>query len=480
MQALGLHRHLAHRGPGGYGSGFPGLPLRGHPHPRHRVCDRGLALLGLLQPLMGLGLSLVQLGLGIGQLLLGLGAGGVQLRLALVQGLAALFQLAAALLQLGGRVVDALFGGSLVLRQLGLSVLPLGPAVIQLGAGVVQFGPAVIQFGAGIGQLLLGVGKLLVRFGKFVVHLLPGVVQRLLPLGLQLVIAGLLPLGLDLILDLPHHLRHPVVVGVGIAVQVGGIVQPQVDGGVDLALDILRQHKEGIIGVAAHPEGRSAAAAVHVHRVQHHAGDGELGAGQCRLGRAGVLHLDVPVLVRFGGGLFLFFLVLFRDQGQGIAQRLAGIVQVFLGHGDLARLSGQAALQQIGLVQAGAAQSAHLHLAGAALGRGVGVDAHPALRLFYPVQRGQGGHVLTGQPQGGLYADVKQLLAVKQRVGAQPQVPAGGLQAGEHGHPQGGDDQQREKSFFMPGNGAPDVFTVGGVHGITTRSRKWGWGRRSG
>ena len=473
MQALGLHRQFTHRGPGRHGGGFPGIPQRNQrliQLPGHT----GFRRLGGFQPLLGLGLSLVQLGLGGGQLLLGLGAGGVQLGLALVQGLAALLQLTAALLQLGGRVVDALFGGSLVLRQLGLAVLPLGPAVIQFGAGVVQFGPALIQFGAGIVQLLLGVGKLLVRLGKLVVHLLASVIQRLLPLGLQLVVPGLLPLGLDLVLDLPHHRRHPVVVGVGIAVQIGGIVQPQVDGGVDLALDILRQHKEGIVGVAAHPEGRGAAAAVHVHRVQHHAGDGELGAGQCRLGRAGVLHLDVPVLVRFGGGLFLFlfFLVLFRDQGQGIAQRLAGIVQVFLGHGDLARLSGQAALQQIGLVQAGAAQSAHLHLAGAALGRGVGVDAHPALRLFYPVQRGQGGHVLTGQPQGGLYADVKQLLAVKQRVGAQPQVPAGGLQAGEHGHPQGGDDQQREKSFFMPGNGAPDVFTVGGVHGITTRSRK--------
>ena len=146
--------------------------------------------------------------------------------------------------------------------------------------------------------------------------------------------------------------------------------------------------------------------------------------------------------------------------GDGVADAVAGVDEVFLGDGDLAGFGGHPAFLQVGQVEAFHADFGHRDafvgagdVGGCAL-RAFGLDGVDA------VDAAQRDDVVVGQAVGGEDLDVVQSLSVVEPVGGQEHVAAAGVDAGEYGDAEQRDNGDGEESLPTAQPGARRVFDI--------------------
>ncbi len=350
------------------------------------------------------------------------------------------------------------------------------------------------QLLSGFVDIIPGIGKFPVCFRKLVICGIFGILNLCAGFPDDRIITCFFPLFLDPVFNIRYDGLHPVIIFIGIGVHFLRSVQGKIYRSEHIEVGILLCDKKRIIaGVSGPKEAACAIAVLNVHGVQYHTGN-----GISRIGKGGRLRFlqlrfhifQINICVRntvllwgifrivsilFGRSGFTFPACLFVFcNGQRITQGAAAFLQIFLCNGGFPFFCRHLAIQQIGFVQAFAAQHHHVRcfLHSGCLRMNDFIVA--SFRSLHSFQPRKGIHILLCQSQSGDNPDVKQVLPVKEPVRRIIHVRTGGIQSGQHSNTQCRNNENGKEPFPPFLNGASDVFTICFAHRLTTQSQKSG------
>ena len=170
--------------------------------------------------------------------------------------------------------------------------------------------------------------------------------------------------------------------------------------------------------------------------------------------RLGLLALE-RVVDRPGGGVAV------HAEGERVADALAGVCKVVARDSHLAGRSGQAPLDEVGLVHAVLGRGAHDDGLAGVVHLGVGRLLPATLGGAHPIEGAKCVHVVVGEAQGRLHAHVVEALGVEVLVGREAQVLAGDGEAHEHRGAQHADGRDRDEAAQTVADGSKGVFCEG-------------------